>query len=502
MGQGLVDRQQARRRQAVAAREARRSSRPLVVAPCERDVQPVRPRVSRRRHERRRPGRRGDVAGSPARTSAPTSRPTLNELQWIQYQLDNFGSVAEMTAAAPGLRVSPVYALVHYLACDKSGACAAFEHIGGKQVVTAGARALTNHPYAESAAWAARQAQPPAGVGSLARFARAARHGGDASRRRSGRRGVRRARRRPLVREPVEHRLRSGAPAGQLPHASTARSRRWIWGRSTRRARRPPCWSTSTPTPAATSPAACALTTRRSIVAHRTQRAPHPQPASPRRRRPDGRLSVRAHLPEALTPRRRADLTSTGCSAGRRGRRRPAACRRGRPTRASAARLALVSPPGTPSRSPAATPSLARWPGSTTRKRSRLSASVCISASDSSGYSCCRVSSFLHQVAGDRHRHLDDQRGPARRVDPRRERAHRLFQRRVDRGGRAPLLAPARLSDSLAGPDLDRLDGADDVGGAHVADLDARDVVHHQPLRRRKLAIGLAPATTAGPARR
>ena len=102
-------------------------------------------------------------------------RPTLNELQWIQYQLDNFGSVAEMTASAPGLRVSPVYARVHYLACDRSGACSAFEHIGGKQVVTAGARALTNHPYAESAAWASRQKQPPAGAGSLERFARAAR---------------------------------------------------------------------------------------------------------------------------------------------------------------------------------------------------------------------------------------------------------------------------------------------------------------------------------------
>jgi hypothetical protein len=112
-------------------------------------------------------------------------RPTLNELQWIQYQLDNFATVAEMMAAAPALRVSPVYARVHYLACDKSGACAAFEHVGGKQVVTPGARALTNHTYAESVAWAAKQTQPPAGAGSLPRFARAARQaaaapGGDA----------------------------------------------------------------------------------------------------------------------------------------------------------------------------------------------------------------------------------------------------------------------------------------------------------------------------------
>ena len=102
-------------------------------------------------------------------------RPTLNELQWIQYQLDTYGTVAEMTVAAPVLRVSPVYARVHYLACDKTGACAAFEHVGGKQVVTHGARALTNHSYAESVAWAAKQPQPPDGAGSLPRFARAAR---------------------------------------------------------------------------------------------------------------------------------------------------------------------------------------------------------------------------------------------------------------------------------------------------------------------------------------
>ena len=102
-------------------------------------------------------------------------RPSLNELQWIQYQLDSFATVADMVTAAPAIRVSPVYARVHYLACDRSGACAAFEHIGGKQVVTPGARALTNHTYAESVAWAAKQAQPPPGAGSLPRFARAAR---------------------------------------------------------------------------------------------------------------------------------------------------------------------------------------------------------------------------------------------------------------------------------------------------------------------------------------
>jgi penicillin V acylase-like amidase (Ntn superfamily) len=105
----------------------------------------------------------------------PDQRPTLNELQWIQYQLDNHASVSEMVATAPGLRVSPLYAAVHYLACDRTGACAAFEHLGGKQVVTPGVKTLTNHSYAESVAWAARQSAPPGGMGSLQRFARASR---------------------------------------------------------------------------------------------------------------------------------------------------------------------------------------------------------------------------------------------------------------------------------------------------------------------------------------
>src|SRR3954467_13456593 len=82
-------------------------------------------------------------------------RPSVNELQWIQVQLDSFASVAEMKAAAARLRASPAYAKVHYLACDRSGDCAAFEHVGGKLVVTPGAKVLTNHTYAESTAYAA-----------------------------------------------------------------------------------------------------------------------------------------------------------------------------------------------------------------------------------------------------------------------------------------------------------------------------------------------------------
>ncbi len=106
-------------------------------------------------------------------------RPSVSELQWIQYQLDNFASVDEMVKAADKLRVSLIYGKVHYLACDKSTACAAFEHVGGKLVVVSGAaltvKALTNNTYADSIAYAAKQTDIPRGGGSLDRFVRASR---------------------------------------------------------------------------------------------------------------------------------------------------------------------------------------------------------------------------------------------------------------------------------------------------------------------------------------
>ncbi len=103
------------------------------------------------------------------------ARPALNELQWIQYQLDNFARVADMKAAASAVRVSPVYAEVHYLACDAGGGCAAFEFLGGNLRVTPGARVLTNHSHQDSVAWTARHPKSVAGLGSLERFARTAR---------------------------------------------------------------------------------------------------------------------------------------------------------------------------------------------------------------------------------------------------------------------------------------------------------------------------------------
>jgi choloylglycine hydrolase len=110
-------------------------------------------------------------------------RPAVTELQFVQYLLDTSATVAEAIARAREVRVSLVHGKVHYLVCDRGGACAALEFIGGKLVVTTGAampvKTLTNHTYAQSVAFLRRHQgfggrEPvPEGRGSLPRFVRA-----------------------------------------------------------------------------------------------------------------------------------------------------------------------------------------------------------------------------------------------------------------------------------------------------------------------------------------
>ncbi|MBT8493333.1 MAG: linear amide C-N hydrolase [Deltaproteobacteria bacterium] len=112
-------------------------------------------------------------------------RPTINELQWIQYQLDRYATVEEVIKSARALRVAPVTAKVHYMACDRSGSCAALEYVGGKMLVTTGsklpARVLTNDTYAQGASFLRRhkgfggkRSLPTTGPGSKQRFVIAA----------------------------------------------------------------------------------------------------------------------------------------------------------------------------------------------------------------------------------------------------------------------------------------------------------------------------------------
>ncbi len=104
------------------------------------------------------------------------ARPVVNELQWIQLQLDAYATTAEVLAHLHDVRIARVHGRVHYLVCDRSGACAAIELVGGRPVVSTGARVLTNHTFAASSAYLRRTGgRAPAGSGSLDRFARASR---------------------------------------------------------------------------------------------------------------------------------------------------------------------------------------------------------------------------------------------------------------------------------------------------------------------------------------
>ncbi|HEV8579490.1 MAG TPA: hypothetical protein VGX68_10455 [Thermoanaerobaculia bacterium] len=121
------------------------------------------------------------------RYPAPDARPALGCLEWIQYQLDNFATAAEVASHADRLRISSD-AKVHFLTCDKSGSCAAVEFIDGRPVVHSGASlpasALTNHPYEDSLRYReqnAGNAKAMTGFSSLARFARASQRAEDYS---------------------------------------------------------------------------------------------------------------------------------------------------------------------------------------------------------------------------------------------------------------------------------------------------------------------------------
>ena len=110
-------------------------------------------------------------------------RPSIGTLQWIQYCLDSFRSVADVVASASELAISGP-AKLHFIACDETGNCAVVEFLDGK-VVTRSERTLplpvlTNHSFNDSLEYLNRTlgygGEPitPEGTGSLARFARTA----------------------------------------------------------------------------------------------------------------------------------------------------------------------------------------------------------------------------------------------------------------------------------------------------------------------------------------
>lgn len=104
-----------------------------------------------------------------SRYPAADARPAVDVLQWIQYNLDNHATVAEVLKADKTLRIAGSTPL-HYLVADRQGQVATVEFLDGRMVAHTGQElpvaALANDPYADSLS---------EGADSRSRFGRASR---------------------------------------------------------------------------------------------------------------------------------------------------------------------------------------------------------------------------------------------------------------------------------------------------------------------------------------
>jgi choloylglycine hydrolase len=59
----------------------------------------------------------------------------LNELEWIQYQLDNFQTVDEVIANIEALKIYPIKGRIHYILADTNGKSVVIEYLDGKSKI-------------------------------------------------------------------------------------------------------------------------------------------------------------------------------------------------------------------------------------------------------------------------------------------------------------------------------------------------------------------------------
>ena len=112
---------------------------------------------------------------------APDHRPTISQLQWTQYQLDNYSTVAEVIEHAEDLRIlhtkgAPGF---HYFIWDKDENCAIIDWIEGRAQITTGRKVaiplITNSDYQISEkSWRKNKLPEKDPFQSLSRYSRAA----------------------------------------------------------------------------------------------------------------------------------------------------------------------------------------------------------------------------------------------------------------------------------------------------------------------------------------
>ena len=73
------------------------------------------------------------------------TKPSFNELQFIQYVLDNYSSVAELAKDLEHIRLSPVGSKLHYFTCDIKE-CMTIEYVGGELVTHDASNPNTQFP--------------------------------------------------------------------------------------------------------------------------------------------------------------------------------------------------------------------------------------------------------------------------------------------------------------------------------------------------------------------
>lgn len=78
-----------------------------------------------------------ELSYAPARYPPRDGRPAVNELQWIQYQLDTHATVGDVVADT-AVRIAPLLFGLHYMVADASGEVAVIEFLDGARVVHVG----------------------------------------------------------------------------------------------------------------------------------------------------------------------------------------------------------------------------------------------------------------------------------------------------------------------------------------------------------------------------
>lgn len=84
------------------------------------------------------PGLVVESLAGPAAYPSPDARPSLNELQWIQYQLDTQRTVKDVLKSAGRMRISRLLLNLHFLIADRSGRTAVIEFTDGRMAAYEG----------------------------------------------------------------------------------------------------------------------------------------------------------------------------------------------------------------------------------------------------------------------------------------------------------------------------------------------------------------------------